>query len=584
MNGQGTELVTEKLPPPFIRESRALDLLNPLALTHGCRIVMEYAIEPGDRVSVTWAGAPGAGSYTSVFFPVGELRPLEVGIGGIPLVIFNLGRTVTLTYTVIRGDSAPVTSQPLILYVLPIALSELPRPFITQAPGFGTGLVLDVNALTEFTLRINAWPLQTQGQYFWLRLRGTNADDSVFDKLYWSAPGNVVDQKFDKGSYAQDYPADLLKGLKDRSTLTLEFMAGLLGSQDPAVAQRFAHRNYIVSTNGSTRPVIDSVKDPLGDDIADGANTEHGSVTVEGTAVAGEQVEIFDGLISKGVATADAGRWKRQVIGLTDGQHELKAKALYGEGEVSRSWTINVMLKERQLSIEESRDNVTLDPLEALQSLTAVLDYEMEPSDIITVECAAEPGTPAAGSHITNPVLAGNIRPRVIPLPVPLLAFSLGKKLRFTFTYKRGESPPVTSPPFVLDVLTIPSAEFVAPVITQANGTTMLDLKDVTTGATLLFGGWPHKAMGQRIWLDLEGTNTSGGSHNRMLWTGTGNSVHQTWALTGRYSITLAYTYLQHLRDGSKLSIRFRINMDQVANPETAVVFDVREYTVRAIP
>jgi hypothetical protein len=441
-----------------------------------------------------------------------------------------------------------------------------------------------ISTLTEFTLRINAWALQTQGQYFWLRLRGTNADDSVFDKLYWSAPGNVVDQKFDKGFYAQDYPADLLKGLKDRSTLTLEFMVGLQGSLDPADAQRFAHRNYIVSTNGSTRPVIDSVKDPLGDDVADGANTEHGSVTAEGTAEAGKDVEIFDGLISKGVATADAGRWKRQVNGLTDGQHELKAKALYGEGEVSRSWTINVMLKERQLSIKESHDGMTLDPLEALQSLTAVLDYEMESSDIITVECTAEPGTPAAGSHITNPVLAGNIRPRVIPLPPRLLAFSLGKKLVFTFTYTRGASLPVTSPPFVLDVLTIPAAQFVAPVITQANGTTVLDLKDVTAGATLLFGGWPHMAMGQRIWLDLEGTNTGGDSHNLTLWAGSRNSVHRDWALTGSFSITLAYNYLKQLRDGSRLSIRFRVNMDQVADSETAVVFDAREYTVRAIP
>ncbi|QAY85521.1 hypothetical protein CUN61_16675 [Pseudomonas arsenicoxydans] len=584
MNGQDTKLVTEELPPPYIRESRALDLLNPLALRHSCRIVMEYDIEPGDRVSVTWAGAPGAGSYTSVFFPVGELRPLEVGIGGIPLVIFNLGMTVTLTYTVIRGNSAPVTSQPLILYVLPIALSELPRPFITQAPGFGTGLVLDVSALTEFTLRINAWPLQASGQYFWLRLRGTNANDSVFNELLWSAPGNVVDEKFDKGFYAQNYSADRLKGLKDQSRLTLEFMVGLQGLLDPADAQRFAHRNYIVSTTGSTRPVIDSVKDPLGDDVADGADTEHGSVTVEGTAVAGEQVEIFDGLVSKGKATADSGRWKLQVTGLTDGQHELKAKALYGEGEVSRSWTINVMLKDRQLSIKESRDNITLDPLEALQSLTAVLDYEMEPSDSITVTCTAEPGTPAAGSHTTNPVLAGNIRPRVIPLPVPLLAFSLGKKLVFTFTYTRGASLPVTSPPFALNVLTIPTAEFVAPVITQANGTTVLDLKDVTAGATLLFGGWPHMAMGQRIWLDLEGTNTSGASHNLNLWTGTRNSVHRSWASTGSYSVTLAYSYLQQLRDGSKLAIRFRVNMDQVADPETAVVFDVREYTIRAIP
>ncbi|CAI8864162.1 Ig-like domain repeat protein [Pseudomonas sp. IT-P294] len=453
MNGQITELVTDDLPPLYIRESPVSDLLNPLAVRHSCRIVMEYAIEPGDRVSVSWAGAPGAGSYTSVFFPVGELRPLEVGIGGIPLVIFNLGRTVTLTYTVIRGDSAPVTSQPLILYVLPIALSELPRPLITQAPGFGTGLVLDVNALTEFTLRINAWPLQTQGQYFWLRLRGTNANDSVFDELYWSAPHNVVDQKFDKGFYAQGYSADPLKGLKDRSTLTLEFMAGLQGGQDPALAQRFAHRNYIISTNGPVTPVVPVIESVKGSDnivIPDMGDTAHSRVTVTGTALAGEEVELFDGEVFLGKARAISGRWELLVAELDVRRHVFKAVALYGGNEESNAWTINVTSPlPLPLTIKEAPDNINLDLVAARDRLTAVLDYDMEALDLLRVMWV---GTPGAGTRTTSPVRAGDIKPREILLPTSLVSANVGKTVTVTFSYTRGTSPPVVSQPLRLSV------------------------------------------------------------------------------------------------------------------------------------
>ncbi len=584
MNGQYAELVTDDLPPPRIRESPTSSLLNPVALRYSCRIIMEYADDPTDRVSVTWAGAPGAGSYTSVFFPVGELRPLEVGIGGTPLVIFNLGQTVTLTYTVIRGTSAPVTSQPLILYVLPITQSDLPRPFITQAPGFGEGLVLDASSLTEFTLRTNAWPLQTRGQYFWLRLRGTNANDSVFNEVYWSAPGNIVDEEFSRGFYARNYSADPLKGLKDRSTLTLEFMAGLEGSQDEARAQRFAHRNYLVRTNPPitpVRPVIGSVKDPLGRDIADGGTTVHTGVTVQGTAMAGEEVELFDRQTSLGTIRAESGNWELRVAGLTNGSYVLTARALYGNGEVSNPWTFNVTLQDVQLSIREAPDNASLDPLAATGSLTAVLNYDMQPDDRLRVTWTAAQGTPAAGSHTTNTVMAGTIRPREIPLPLSLVAFSLGKTVEVTFTFQRGVSAPVTSQPLPLNVLNLPAAAFIAPVITQANGTNVLVLEDVTGGASLQFGGWPHIATGQQVWLDLMGEDANGNSHTLTPWTGTANTVYRSWAISNSYRLTIAYSYLQQLRDGSTLSILFRVNMDQVANPATAVVFDRREYTVR---
>lgn len=585
MNSQPAELVTADLPPPYIRENRLPGLLDSVEVRYNCRVVMEYPMEPGDRVRVTWAGAPGAGSYTSAFFSVDGLRPLEVGIGGALLVIFNQGMTVALSYTVMRGSAEPVTSQPLILYVLPVTQNDLPRPFITQAPDSGEGLALDVRDLTEFTLRINSWALQTRDQYFWLRLRGVNADGSDFNEVYWRPPDNVVGQSFSKGFYAQNYPAVRLKGLKDRSTLTLMLKAGLQGSQDEALAQKFAHRNYIVRTTASITPEppkILSVKDPLGQDIANGGNTKYSTATVHGSAKA-EEVEIFNGETPQGTANVVAGSWQHPVNGLIDGQNVLTAIVVDGDGEKSNRWTINVELQDRPLSIKEAPDNLNLDPLAATDSLTAVVD-DLEAGDSVTVTWTAASGTPSAGTHTTNPVIAGATRPLEISLPKSLVAFSVGKKAQITFTYTLGASPPVTSQPFSLNVLAIPSTALIAPVITQANGTDELDLKDVMAGATLTFGGWPHIAIGQRIWLDLEGENASGGSHNLIVWTGARNSVHRNWVTTNGHSITIAYSYLRLLAVGSTLSIRFRVNMDQVPDPATVQPFDVREYIVRATP
>jgi hypothetical protein len=385
---------------------------------------------------------------------------LEVGIGGVPLVIFNQEETVTLTYTVKRGTAEPVTSQPLIVYVLRVSAVDLPRPLITQAPNFGEGQDLDVNNLTEFTLRINAWGLLMRGQFFWLRLRGTNADGGPFDKVYWSAPGNVVDKEFSGGFYARNYSANPLKGLLDRSLLTLEFMAGLEGSQVEALAQPFAHRNYIVRTGAPVtpvRPVIVSVKDSLNQDIIDGGETADGSVTVEGTAMADGEVEIFDGLISRGTVRAVSGRWERSLVKLGNGRHVFKAVALYGDNEESNTWTINVALPlPLPLTIKEAPDNTNLDPAAARDRLTAVLDYAMEPSDLVRVMWV---GTPGAGTRTTAPVRFGDVRPREILLPTTLVTANVGTTVTVTFSYTRGLALPVVSEPLRLNVLANPAGE-----------------------------------------------------------------------------------------------------------------------------
>lgn len=574
-------LESSSLPPLSIIESRPDGLLDPEAARYNLTVKIDFDWQAADSLTITWAGTPGSGSYTSPRIPIGGFeRPFQTHIDNL-LVAFNFEQTVIVTYTVYRGTEPPVTSQPLPLYITRINQLNLPRPFIREADNDGEGGVLNVGDLSEFTLRINAWLLGRRGNPFWLKLKGTHADGSDFEASHWQAPDNVVDDEFNRfGFFEQNFPAAPLQRLQDRSVLSLSFMAGLQGSQDASLAQPFAHRNYIVLTGAAPGPRISSVTDPDGD-IPDGADTRYTSVTLSGSA--SDTVVVFDGPTRLDTADVVDGNWMYVAADLTGGSHEFTVRLADGSGSASSPWRINVVTQNLLVKIVEAPDNINLEPLKAITTLTALVDLDLQPTDKVSVTVKAAEGTPPAGSHTTTPVAAGTTRPIKIPLPVPLVAFSIGKIMEVTFTHTRGDSGLMTSQPLRLNVLPIPLGELVAPVITQANGTDILDLKDVQSGANLMFGVWPHIAVSQRIWLDLEGHRNTG-THNLRMWVGTTNMVHRAWVTNGSYTPILPANYLLQLKDGSTLSIRFRVNLDQVADPNTAAVFQTRRYTIRAVP
>lgn len=581
MDALTPEFDSSNLAPLSIKESRPDGLLDPQAARYNLTVTVDFAWREEDIFTITWAGTPGFGSYTSPRIPLkGFTRPFQTHIDNL-LVAFNFERTVIVTYTVYRGTEPPVVSQPLPLYITRINQLNLPRPFIRQADDDGQGGELDVRDLTEFTLRINTWLLSRRGNPFWLRLKGTNSDDSDFEATYWQAPDNRVDDEFNRfGFFEQNFPAAPLQGLQNGSVLSLRFMAGLQGSLDPSLAQPFAHRNYIVLTGSSTAPRILSVTDPDGD-ILDGADTRFTSVTLSGTACG--TVEVFDGTTRLDTVDAVDGNWKYVAADLSAGSHVFTVGLADGSAGASNPWRINVVIQNLPLIIFEATDSVNLDPLNATAALTAVLDYDQQPTDMVSVTVKAADGTPAAGSHTSTPIAAGTTRPLKINLPVSLVAFCIGKIMEVTFTYTRGASAPVTSQPLRLNVLPIARDQLTAPLITQANGSDILDLKDVQSGANLLFGVWPHISVNQRIWLDLEGQRDTG-THNLQMWVGTTNLVHRTWVTNGSIRPVVSASYLRLLKEGSKLVIRFRVNLDQVANLDTAAIFQTREYTIRAVP
>ncbi|MHC8344302.1 Ig-like domain-containing protein [Pseudomonas sp. RT6P73] len=94
-------------------------------------------------------------------------------------------------------------------------------------------------------------------------------------------------------------------------------------------------------------PTISSVKgNPSGVEIPNGGTTIETSITLTGTASKGQKVDVLDGAVSKGQATANltTGIWTLLVTALSVAAHSFTAKALYGPGQSSAARTLTVLL------------------------------------------------------------------------------------------------------------------------------------------------------------------------------------------------------------------------------------------------
>ncbi|NTZ98278.1 Ig-like domain repeat protein [Pseudomonas koreensis] len=92
-------------------------------------------------------------------------------------------------------------------------------------------------------------------------------------------------------------------------------------------------------------PTITQAVDSKGAPIANGGTTVDTTVTLSGAGAKGQKVQIKDGTSVKGEATVNltTGLWELTVTGLSVAAHSFTAIALYGSGQVSAAWTLNVV-------------------------------------------------------------------------------------------------------------------------------------------------------------------------------------------------------------------------------------------------
>ncbi|MBC3366564.1 hypothetical protein, partial [Pseudomonas sp. SWRI154] len=97
--------------------------LNPVAAKDALTVeIPDYGVQPGDKVSVTWAGTAGAGSDTTPISDLPANREIDLPVR---VIAYNLDRSVTVTYTVTRGGKESPPSEPLTLAVQALAQDDL---------------------------------------------------------------------------------------------------------------------------------------------------------------------------------------------------------------------------------------------------------------------------------------------------------------------------------------------------------------------------------------------------------------------------------------------------------------------------
>jgi hypothetical protein len=325
---------------PSLKEAAGSNSLNPFAAKDTLTVVVPHytGMASTDQISVTWTGAagtPAGGSHTSTAVEVGTVGEKEIPIPN-TVVAFNLGKAVTVFYTVIRNGT-PTKSEEFILNVqtIPNEDSRLPNPIINA----NTTSELDVTTLpANAQTRIAAWTLIKQGQKLWMRYF-VEGNPTPISTTY---NGDSVPAGAESSGMYPNTPVNELKALANGARLRIEFKVGFDGSTDESKAVVFPTRIYTVKALVELKPEIISVKDPNGKEIENEKTTTSTVVTLTGTASIDQDVEIFDGIISKGTATATGGTWTHSVTGLALGYRSLTVKALYGGGQISSARTFTV--------------------------------------------------------------------------------------------------------------------------------------------------------------------------------------------------------------------------------------------------
>lgn len=159
--------------------------------------------------------------------------------------------------------------------------------------------------------------------------------------------------------------------------------------------------------------------------------------------------------------------------------------------------------------------------------------------------------------------------PLIFNVPVERVAAAIGRDVLVVYAVRRA-SGIALSTILNLKVLPIPADQLQAPQITQASGED-LDVSALTADADVTLAPWPLIAVGQMLWLKLEG------SSNLDLPAWQGFKITST----GTQSTKIPLSYLQTLTNGSPLKLVVEVSFD---NGVTRQPFPVKTYTVEQAP
>ncbi|MFL7963785.1 hypothetical protein ACEI36_16280 [Pseudomonas kielensis] len=335
--------------------------LDPQLPSTTIEIPLDPAMEEGNAIALIWNGITETGSAYTPDLPLHPLSeneaegtvPIEIVVAGEHLTAIN-GGTLDLYYKLLRDavSREVIEDESLHADLLSIGtpLAELPVPVVEgEIDG-----VLDPADKPDGTRLIVR-------QY-----SGQKAGDRVHILWWGSNTGRYRDSiRVTEITETQNIPfsigAPLIEGNRDGTVRAMYWVRRVGGGTS---ASEILH----ITIGVQAMPTLDNVKDANGEEIPDGTETVTTTVSVNGTASKGRDVEIYDGsgsgAVLKGTATADAvtGIWSLANIAVAEGGHRFYAKALYNTGGTPysnvRLFTVGVAVTPTIASVKDPQNEI----------------------------------------------------------------------------------------------------------------------------------------------------------------------------------------------------------------------------------
>jgi hypothetical protein len=228
---------------------------------------------------------------------------------------------------------------------------------------------------------------------------------------------------------------------------------------------------------------------------------------------------------------------------------------------------------------------VTLAPMRALNGDTVEVRFSpMYTTDSIKVTMVGTAGAGSPAIAAKPGVTAGVV---TFDISKDAIAANIGNTNKtFTLKYEVTRAG-VVRPSAILTVTVtpIPTSELAKTVIriNEANQTTkVLDLSSGTANRTLRAGTWPFITSSKPVWMELRGFKADGTAHNLQVWKGGSHQTNSTWVSQGWWEYVISYaSYLKELGNNRKLTLHFKAALRAGITEADAIVFPVVEYTVQ---